>query len=1696
MRFTKLSKALVGVTLAAVLAVGVSAEFSKTLTYNDGQFTDVKADAWYAKEVKSAFELGFMNGTAETLFSPDGSVTVAQGITMAARINALNRGQSAPENSKDGNWYDNAVKYALENGIIAEGDFDSYTRPIKRSEMAELVYDSMPRDAFKAQNSVYAIPDVADSADYTQKLLVLYNAGIVMGSDGYGNFYPDNDIKRSECAAIINRVAIPENRLQKTLLGKSDEGAYTLVYNTGYTGNKEGINSGWVYDNRGGVPMSKIEENYGSLNDISDEFGTAMIREFNEVFNGTVVTETTYTVMENGFFVEFRDNTDKTVYQIKLIDNSWQILGADGKYSVIAKDVLDGSSAKIFKLRLYIDLDNKKSTTYINDVNCGTYDLLGTNLLNYRYATDEKSKLSVSAGVMNMVVNYNMYEDFDTFYAEKIYNWTTTEGVTARGTLNIPENGEAKKTFKALNAQLSAQTYFILPNGGNASYSLMSGDKAIVTFEAKDGAFVANGKTVYDKYTKNMWYRLRIDADLATGKADILLNGRSVGVVSVLSAGAVDGVAVKAQEGAAIKFDEMKVYADIKPDDYVPAPTTRASLDDYVVGLNICSLWRNGTHFGWACISPYDEPKTVLGYYDEGNPESADWEIKYMVEHGIDFQAFCWYSDASTTPVKNPRNSPQLHEGYMYADYSDYMKYTIIWEAANASPFKSQAFREHIVPYWFENYFLDDRYLKLDNNIVLCIFGLDKLYGNTYFGSIENAKAEFDYLDEVAKSYGFDGVIVLASSTGNPSAAAQMGVEGMYAYNWGTEGSQINTNKNGMLNSAKNQGIYTVPTVSVGFDSIPWHGERHPNMTVEDYKTINEWVKSDYLPKYSKAGTWNERLVMLSTWNEYGEGTYIMPSGLNGFGYLDVIRDSYTELATEHTDIVPVHKQTERFNHLYAQYARLLRHEGWFKNADITEADLESIYKLEYSPTNASYGSIVDVTMTDEGVAGKSKSDNNDPIIRLGQGHGINASDVKYIDVTLKVPNGQKVEMFFITEADPNWNQAKCMSFVADSDELKTYTVPVTNKDFKGPLADFRIDPVNTFNTPFVIKDIDFKKVKASLNRKLFVNGLEYNSDVAIKTLENGEVLIPFDPATGLAYALNVHFTWRKGPGTLRVEGNNHVVDYLVGSDKYTVDGKEKTLSYILYTEDGLPMLAAKQFAEDLGYEYTLEEEKVSIKTPQNAVYESQQNRVLGTWNFNDYDTEGWASQHMSLFVANGSLTMTTLDDNHNDPIMTMNDDIILDSKRYTDAEIKCRYNYKSEGPHNITIYFLTDKDGNWNEAKKISFPMKSTDSGEDWDTIKVSLSDNKGWANNITKLRFDPFNAAGTMEVDYLKFIEDPDYVYVDPATLPYEIENGDAENAQKATAFFSDNATISIVEDPRDKTNHVYNVTPKAGKNWTYFRQAARFKAGYKYKISYDICLVSDSVQTGAINCNLRYPEEGALNGKDHVVFSSKLNKGEWTHVEFEHVVNSTNSANGHEFTIYANPEGEVSLGYMVDNIVVVEEAISVDTDKKADVQVEKPATGAVPGLKDAGIVDGAVPFSDNAVITYSEEEKAYVVTAKEGKVWTYFRNKAPLVSNKTYVVTFDVKLTGDNTGAEDVSTTIQINFRYPDADGKNDHVAKSLTKLSTDDGWVHVEDTFTTADITARDNIQCAVYANPVNNENGTNYMIKNFKLVEQE
>lgn len=186
--------------------------FTAQTTYTPGQFTDVADNAWYADNVRAAYEYGLINGQSATRFAPDSSLTVAEAVKLAACLHSIYNTGSA-EFASSSPWYRTYVDYALQNGILTAERSD-YTQPASRAVFASVLAAALPADALGAINTIEdgAIPDVSSSASYADAVYQLYRAGVLTGSDSAGRFMPSSTIKRSEAAAIVTRMADPSLR--------------------------------------------------------------------------------------------------------------------------------------------------------------------------------------------------------------------------------------------------------------------------------------------------------------------------------------------------------------------------------------------------------------------------------------------------------------------------------------------------------------------------------------------------------------------------------------------------------------------------------------------------------------------------------------------------------------------------------------------------------------------------------------------------------------------------------------------------------------------------------------------------------------------------------------------------------------------------------------------------------------------------------------------------------------------------------------------------------------------------------------------------------------------------------------------------------------------------------------------------------------------------------------------------------------------------------------------------------------------------------------------------------------------------------------------------------------------------------------------------------------------------------------------
>ena len=171
-------------------------------------FSDVNQDDWFFENVKNAYELELMEGYGEGLFAPLNNITLAEVITIAARLRSAYTGDDR-DFSGGTPWYAPAVDYAMAQGIIREGDFVGYMANATRTQLAYIFSGALPSGALEEINTVEdsSLPDVKMGDAYAANIYFLYRVGILNGRDGKGTFLPSGTITRAEVAAMASRIA-------------------------------------------------------------------------------------------------------------------------------------------------------------------------------------------------------------------------------------------------------------------------------------------------------------------------------------------------------------------------------------------------------------------------------------------------------------------------------------------------------------------------------------------------------------------------------------------------------------------------------------------------------------------------------------------------------------------------------------------------------------------------------------------------------------------------------------------------------------------------------------------------------------------------------------------------------------------------------------------------------------------------------------------------------------------------------------------------------------------------------------------------------------------------------------------------------------------------------------------------------------------------------------------------------------------------------------------------------------------------------------------------------------------------------------------------------------------------------------------------------------------------------------------------
>lgn len=346
--------------------------------------------------------------------------------------------------------------------------------------------------------------------------------------------------------------------------------------------------------------------------------------------------------------------------------------------------------------------------------------------------------------------------------------------------------------------------------------------------------------------------------------------------------------------------------------DYVSEPATTAT-GSTLVGAMICPFWRDTAH---SSIYLYPDRKPALGYFDEGDFEVTDWQVKWALEHGISYFVPCWYRDPANVgnPVVVPKHHRWLEGGFLNGRYGSMAKFAIMSVGKIASSREDMA--GNVFSYWMENYLKRPNYLVIDNKPVIFFFEIP-------LEAPEMALAVSD-MRAAAQLAGFDGLHVIGCYNGFKSAGANhrnqdlrdAGMDYSFAYHiptfMGTLSSQTPSageviGDHQQIWDAQQLGVIpNFVTVSSGWNSEPWGNSISPTkwrLNPANYTTLLRNAKTELMSR--SGGGLETRMLLLDNWDEWGEGHFIGVTREHAFGYLGAVREVFGTSGSPQVDLIP-----------------------------------------------------------------------------------------------------------------------------------------------------------------------------------------------------------------------------------------------------------------------------------------------------------------------------------------------------------------------------------------------------------------------------------------------------------------------------------------------------------------------------------------------------------------------------------------------------------------------------------------------------------------------------------------------------------------------------------------------------------------------------------------------------------------------
>jgi Glycosyltransferase WbsX len=314
----------------------------------------------------------------------------------------------------------------------------------------------------------------------------------------------------------------------------------------------------------------------------------------------------------------------------------------------------------------------------------------------------------------------------------------------------------------------------------------------------------------------------------------------------------------------------------------------------------------------------YQPRQPLWGYELDNDPKVVEKWIDAAVSHGVNIFVYDWYWFD-----EGPYLESALNDGFLKAENNSDMQFYIMWanHDVKRNYWNVHKFKDDTSPLWdgsvdwdnfkiivdrvIKQYFKQPNYFKINGSPVFSIFSVDNLL-ESFGGSVEETRKALDYFREEVKKAGFPDLHIQWNQGGgsylSQEAAIQfsekvkdMGFNSVALYNMGgLDKDYLVYGANSVKIRKRMDSILDVPLfpcVSVGWDDTPRFPAKGANDVVHYHNTPESFAALlSQAKKYVDSHPEQPKLITINAWNEWVEGSYLLPDMLNGYGYLEAVK--------------------------------------------------------------------------------------------------------------------------------------------------------------------------------------------------------------------------------------------------------------------------------------------------------------------------------------------------------------------------------------------------------------------------------------------------------------------------------------------------------------------------------------------------------------------------------------------------------------------------------------------------------------------------------------------------------------------------------------------------------------------------------------------------------------------------------------